>query len=125
MAAVATDPGLQGFFAAVREDPADTATLLVFADCLDERGDPRACWLRLAAQLFTLQPVPTRRRSIGGLFRRLHRGPAGRVWCGLAAVALAEGTLDQLLTQLLTLSGRLELVLDRLAGAADSVKAAP
>jgi hypothetical protein len=38
-----------------------------------------------------------------------------------AAVDLAEGTLDQLLTELLTLSGRLELVLDRLAGAADPV----
>jgi hypothetical protein len=32
-----------------------------------------------------------------------------------AAVDLAEGTLDQLKTELLTLSGRLELVLDRLS----------
>jgi hypothetical protein len=36
-----------------------------------------------------------------------------------AAVDLAEGTLDQLLTELLTLEGRLELVLDRLSAAVD------
>jgi hypothetical protein len=34
-------------------------------------------------------------------------------------VDLAEGTLDQLLTELLTLSGRLELVQDRLSAAVD------
>jgi uncharacterized protein (TIGR02996 family) len=92
MAAVATDPGLQGFFAAVREDPTDTTNLLVFADWLDDRGDPRAGWLRLAAQVLTLEPAPTRRRSVAGLLRRLHRGPGGRVWCGLATVALAART---------------------------------
>jgi hypothetical protein len=39
-----------------------------------------------------------------------------------AAVDLAEGTLDQLLTELLTLSGRLELVLDRLSAAVDPAR---
>jgi hypothetical protein len=34
---------------------------------------------------------------------------------------LAEGTLDQLLTELRTLSGRLDLVLDRLRAAVDPV----
>jgi hypothetical protein len=34
-----------------------------------------------------------------------------------------EGSLNQLLTELLTLAGRLELVLDRLASAADPAQA--
>jgi hypothetical protein len=38
-------------------------------------------------------------------------------------VDLAEGTLDQLLTELLTLSGRLELVLNRLSAPVDPVGA--
>jgi hypothetical protein len=36
-------------------------------------------------------------------------------------VERAEGAVDQILTELLTLSGRLELVLDRLSAAVDPV----
>jgi hypothetical protein len=38
-----------------------------------------------------------------------------------AQLDLCEGTLSQLATELETLAGRLDLVLDRLAGAADPV----
>jgi hypothetical protein len=42
-----------------------------------------------------------------------------------ATVDLADGTLDQLLTELLTLSGRLDLVLDRLSAAVDPARTNP
>jgi uncharacterized protein (TIGR02996 family) len=35
-----------GFLAAIAEDPTDETTLLVFADWLEEQGDPRAGWIR-------------------------------------------------------------------------------
>jgi uncharacterized protein (TIGR02996 family) len=92
MAAVSNDPGMQGFFAAVREDPTDTTHQLIFADWLDERGDPRARWLRVAAKMLALEPTPTRRRTVAGLYRHVNGLPGGRQRCGLAAVALAART---------------------------------
>jgi uncharacterized protein (TIGR02996 family) len=41
---------------AIVDDPADDATRLVYADWLEERGDPRAEYLRLEAQLIGLLP---------------------------------------------------------------------
>jgi uncharacterized protein (TIGR02996 family) len=42
-----------GFIAALFADPADRTTLLVYADWLDDRGDPRAEFLRIL-----VAPVP-------------------------------------------------------------------
>ena len=39
----------KGLFAAICADPEDDASRLVYADWLDEQGDPRADYLRLLA----------------------------------------------------------------------------
>ena len=41
----------EAFLAAIRENPRDDTTRLVYADWLDERGDPRGEWLRIHVQL--------------------------------------------------------------------------
>jgi uncharacterized protein (TIGR02996 family) len=41
--------GEAGFIAALLSEPDDRTTLLVYADWLDDRGDPRAEYLRLLA----------------------------------------------------------------------------
>jgi uncharacterized protein (TIGR02996 family) len=57
----------QGFVQALADDPDDDTTRLVFADWLEERGDPRAAWLRAAA----LRVPDLRRHGGNRALRRL------------------------------------------------------
>jgi uncharacterized protein (TIGR02996 family) len=41
----------EAFIIAIRENPRDDTTRLVYADWLDERGDPRGEWIRIEVQL--------------------------------------------------------------------------
>src|SRR4051812_8960580 len=47
-------PEEQAFLAALAADPADDVTRLVYADWLDERGDPRGSYLRAEVRLAAL-----------------------------------------------------------------------
>src|SRR5437868_4196470 len=42
------------FLQAIRDDPDDDAARLVFADWLEERGDPRSAFIRLQCELETM-----------------------------------------------------------------------
>jgi uncharacterized protein (TIGR02996 family) len=55
---------ITGFLAAIAEDPDEAAARLVFADWLDERGDPRGEMLRLAWEVSTLSPAEPRRKVL-------------------------------------------------------------
>src|SRR5262249_51186381 len=46
----------QAFLQAVVADPADDATRLIYADWLEEQGDPRAHYLRLEVELAAVPP---------------------------------------------------------------------
>src|SRR5438552_18844634 len=56
------------FLKAIRADPADDALRLIYADWLEEHGDPRAEYLRLRHQI-TSSPKPLRPRR--GVLKRL------------------------------------------------------
>src|SRR4051794_23581086 len=63
------------FLAALRANPDDDAARLVFADWLDERGDPRAAWVRNAeiwrhAGPDFNDPIPGLAGSLGSAQRR-------------------------------------------------------
>jgi uncharacterized protein (TIGR02996 family) len=61
-------PDEAGFLRALCDDPDDPAVRLIFADWLDERGDPRGEFLRLSAELAAWVP-DLKRRAV--LQRRL------------------------------------------------------
>src|SRR4051794_28526898 len=77
-----------GFIAALLAGPDDRTTLLVYADWLDERADPRAEYLRLlAAEAPDVSRTAelTRRLDFGWitLLKSRHFGPGCRVrWGG-------------------------------------------
>jgi uncharacterized protein (TIGR02996 family) len=77
-----------GFIAALLAEPGDRTTLLVYADWLDERGDPRAEYLRLLAAGKADDPrlVELRQRLDSGwvtLLQSRHFGSGCRVkWGG-------------------------------------------
>jgi uncharacterized protein (TIGR02996 family) len=52
------------FLTAIAEEPADAAPRLVFADWLEERGDPRGEMLRLGWEVSTLPPAAPRRQAL-------------------------------------------------------------
>jgi uncharacterized protein (TIGR02996 family) len=54
----------QAFLAAIRENPRDDAPLLVYADWLDEQGDPRAAYLRTQAEFRRARTDELRQRLI-------------------------------------------------------------
>ncbi len=54
----------QGFLQALREDPLDRTTRLVYADWLDDRDDPRGVFLREEAELVTLPAGSARAREL-------------------------------------------------------------
>ena len=54
----------QGFLQALREDPLDRTTRLVYADWLDDRDDPRGGFLREEAELVALSPGEERWREL-------------------------------------------------------------
>jgi uncharacterized protein (TIGR02996 family) len=66
------DPAHKAFIDAIAEDPDDDTARLVYADWLDERGDPRAEYLRLEAELAT-SITGDRRKQATGRMRKLRR----------------------------------------------------
>ena len=61
----------QGFRRALRADPDDTVTRSVYADWLEERGDPRGTFLRLEAELAALPEDDERRGPLEDRLREL------------------------------------------------------
>jgi uncharacterized protein (TIGR02996 family) len=66
------DPAHKAFIDAIAEDPDDDTARLVYADWLDERGDPRAEYLRLEVELATSISGDRRKQAIGRM-RQLRR----------------------------------------------------
>ena len=58
------DPIEQGFLQALREDPEDHTTRLVYADWLDDRDDPRGVFLRAEIELVALPAGEERAREL-------------------------------------------------------------
>jgi uncharacterized protein (TIGR02996 family) len=52
------DPQVRAFLDAIADHPEDASVRLVFADWLEERGDPRAELMRLQAQLLAPGLLP-------------------------------------------------------------------
>src|SRR5687768_14145603 len=63
-----------GFLAAVRDEPLDDVPWLVYADWLEEAGDPRAELLRLQLRLRGEMPVAKRKKAEGRARRLLREG---------------------------------------------------
>src|SRR5277367_2034319 len=72
----------QAFLQAMQENPEDTALRLVFADWLEERGDPRGELLRLLHTLTQSVEVPDRSKLEDRLRSLLAAGvqPVGPFW---------------------------------------------
>jgi len=66
------DPAHKAFIDAIAEDPDDDTARLVYADWLEERGDPRAEYLRLEAELATSISGDRRKQAVGRM-RQLRR----------------------------------------------------
>src|SRR5262245_16373501 len=54
----------EDFLRAILDDVNDALRRLVFADWLEERGDPRAEWLRIDCELGKLRPRDKRRPAL-------------------------------------------------------------
>jgi uncharacterized protein (TIGR02996 family) len=57
-------PDHQAFVSAIVQSPRDHAALLIYADWLEERGDPRAAYLRHQAEFRRTRTEPLRKRLI-------------------------------------------------------------
>src|SRR5436305_319054 len=57
-------PDESGFLQALLDDPDDQAARLIFADWLDERGDPRGAFLRVQTALAACVPDLARRTEL-------------------------------------------------------------
>ena len=77
------------FLAALRANPADRVSKLVYADWLEERGDPRAEFLRVAV---TLDGMARENESYRPLLRLLHelRSTVSSAWVADVEKTLAE-----------------------------------
>jgi uncharacterized protein (TIGR02996 family) len=62
------------FIQAVQAAPGDKALLLIYADWLEERGDPRADFLRIRVALGRLSPTDKQFRALWSRLRRLRSG---------------------------------------------------
>ncbi len=78
------------FVAAVLADPADDAPRLVYADWLEERGDPRAEFLRVEWELLKLPPGDARVPALRTRLEELHRG-LDPDWVALARLSGLRG----------------------------------
>src|SRR5437764_761726 len=61
----------EGFLRAILEEPDDDGLRLIYADWLEERGDPRAEFIRVQCGLATLPPGDDRRPSLEARERAL------------------------------------------------------
>jgi uncharacterized protein (TIGR02996 family) len=79
------------FLRAILAAPEDAATRLIYADWLEERGDPRAEYLRLGAQLAAL---PVGHHAGPGIRRRMIelRGQFPAPWLGLLGDYRSSGS---------------------------------
>jgi uncharacterized protein (TIGR02996 family) len=86
------------FLQAVEADPGDPALRLVFADWLDERGDPRGPFVRLQGELAAMPADDPRRPDARRRLRALRdAGPESvRDWDRHFALARVRRKLDQL-----------------------------
>jgi uncharacterized protein (TIGR02996 family) len=73
----------QGFLETLAANPADDVTRLVYADWLDERGDPRDRYLRLEVELAGFAPADPRLASLEAELKQLRPGLSSE-WCELA-----------------------------------------
>ena len=80
-----------GFLAAIRQDPDDDTPRLVYADWLEERGDPRAEFLRVECEVRKLPSGDERFSSLWARFYALLRA-LDPDW--VALVRRAPGNLD-------------------------------
>jgi uncharacterized protein (TIGR02996 family) len=69
---------------AIRDDPDDDAPRLIYADWLEERGDPRAEFIRIQCELARL-PAPTRYELLRLHPRPSRMGESGRRYLDLIA----------------------------------------
>jgi uncharacterized protein (TIGR02996 family) len=67
------------FLQAVQAAPGDSGLLLIYADWLEERGDPRAEFLRVRVALGRLSPIEKQFRVLWRQLRRLRSG-VDRAW---------------------------------------------
>jgi uncharacterized protein (TIGR02996 family) len=88
-----SDPDEMAFIRAIAADPDDEATRLVYADWLEERGDPRAEFLRVESALAGLRDDDPR---YPGLWGRCEELGSGRDlwWCRLVAVRRKSRVLN-------------------------------
>jgi uncharacterized protein (TIGR02996 family) len=54
----APDPTEEAFLDSICADPRDSTPRLVYADWLEERGDPRAAYLRVLCEWLACHPTP-------------------------------------------------------------------
>jgi uncharacterized protein (TIGR02996 family) len=71
----------EAFLQAIREDPDDDTVRLIFADWLEERGDPRGEFIRVQMELARLPEDDPRRRPLQGRSEALLRQHEPR-WVG-------------------------------------------
>jgi uncharacterized protein (TIGR02996 family) len=62
------------FLTAIHDKPNDEATRLVYADWLEERGDPRGEFIRIECELATLPPEDQRRAQLTARAKELAKG---------------------------------------------------
>jgi uncharacterized protein (TIGR02996 family) len=74
----------QGFLETLATNPADDVTRLVYADWLDERGDPRGRYLRLEMELAELAAADPRLAGLEAELRELRDVWLSSEWCELA-----------------------------------------
>ena len=75
-------PTEDDFLRAILDDVDDASCRLVFADWLEERGDPRGEWLRIDCELAKVGPKDRRRKALEARKQQLResQGESLIVW---------------------------------------------
>jgi uncharacterized protein (TIGR02996 family) len=98
------------FLGHILDDPADEARRLVYADYLEERGDPRADWLRLDVRLATGELAG--KENVGRWVSLAPHRPDGVPSLALMRVSAALATVGPVLAQVIhTLAATLAPIL--------------
>ena len=77
------------FLIALRNNPNDETTRLVYADWLDERNDPRGAFVRLEREYIALPPADKRRAELATQLRGLAR-TLDRAWLRIVSRPAVE-----------------------------------
>jgi uncharacterized protein (TIGR02996 family) len=91
------------FLEAIREDPDDDAVRLIFADWLEERGDPRGEFIRVQCALAGMPDEDERRKALEARAERLLRQHEPR-WVGPLASRVNSYTFRRGFVEEITLS---------------------